>query len=94
MKRAVTRLQAAVAELQIAVQRMASYTRPEQAADLCQGLIQIRGVRIDPLQVALASGLRQFTKAGEYKADGPPSPRAFVRERGNLSVGAAAAVPE
>jgi hypothetical protein len=37
-----------------------------------------------------ASGLRQFDKSGEYKADGALSAVAWVRERCNLSGGAAA----
>ena len=87
---AVPQLQGAVAELQIAVQRLASCIDTADAADLGEGLIQIREVGIDPLEAAFASGLRRFDKAGEYKADGALSAVAWVRERCNLSAGAAA----
>jgi hypothetical protein len=87
---AVQPLQGAVAELQIAVQRVASYMVTAAAADLGEGLIQIREVGIDPLEAVFATGLRRFDKSGEYKADGALSAVAWVREKCNLSGGAAA----
>jgi Domain of unknown function (DUF222) len=90
LRPAVPHLQGAVAELQIAVQRVAGCIGTADAADLGEGLVQIREVGIDPLEAAFASGLRRFDKAGEYKADGALSAVAWVRERCNLSAGAAA----
>ena len=87
---AVSELQGAVEELQIAVRRMATCIRGADATDLGEGLIQIREVGIDPLEAVFARGLRRFDQAGEYKADGALSAVAWVRERCNLSGGAAA----
>src|SRR3984893_6816999 len=87
---AVSELQGAVEELQIAVRRMATCIRGADATDLGEGLIQIREVGIDPLEAVFARGLRRFDQAGEYKADGALSAVAWVRERCNLSAGAAA----
>ena len=56
---------------------------------LGEPLIEIREV-IDRSESAFASGLRRFDKSGEYKADGALSAVAWVRERCNLSAGAAA----
>jgi hypothetical protein len=89
----VTR-RAADAELQIAAQRTASCIRTPEAADLGEGQIKIREVGLDPLAAAFATGLRQFHKAGDDRANGAPSAVALVREPCNLSVGAATAVPE
>ena len=69
---------------------MATYIRAADAAELGEGLIQIREVGIDPMEAVFASGLRRFDKSGEYKADGALSAVAWVRERCNLSAGAAA----
>jgi len=90
VKPAASRLQGAVEDLHIAVQRMATYIRAADAAELGEGLIQIREVGIDPLEAVFAKGLRRFDKSGEYKADGALSAVAWVRERCNLSGGAAA----
>jgi len=90
VKPTVSQLQGAVEALQTAVQRVATCIHAADAADLGEGLIQIREVGIDPLEAAFASGLRRFDKAGEYKADGALSAVAWVRERCNLSAGAAA----
>jgi hypothetical protein len=90
VKPAVSQLQGAVEALQTAVQRLATCIRVADAADLGEGLIQIREVGIDPLEAVFASGLRRFDKSGEYKADGALSAVAWVRERCNLSAGAAA----
>jgi hypothetical protein len=87
---AVSQLQGAVEELQTAVRRVASCICAADAADLGEGLIQIREVGIDPLEAVFASGLRRFDKSGEYKAEGALSAVAWVRERCNLSGGAAA----
>ena len=87
---AVPTLRGAVAELQNAVQRVARCMATAAAADLGEGLIQIREVGIDPLEAAFANGLRRFDKSGEFKADGALSAVAWVRERCNLSGGAAA----
>ena len=69
---------------------MATCIRAADAAELGEGLIQIREVGIDPMEAVFASGLRRFDKSGEYKADGALSAVAWVRERCNLSAGAAA----
>jgi hypothetical protein len=69
---------------------MATCIRAADAAELGEGLIQIREVGIDPLEAVFAKGLRRFDKSGEYKADGALSAVAWVRERCNLSGGAAA----
>ena len=90
VKPPASRLQGAVEDLHIAVQRMGTYIRAADAAELGEGLIQIREVGIDPLEAVFASGLRRFDKSGEYKADGALSAVAWVRERCNLSAGAAA----
>ena len=90
VKPGVSELQGAVDELQTAVQRVATCVEAADAADLGQGLIQIREVGIDPLEAAFANGLRRFDKSAEYKADGALSAVAWVRERCNLSAGAAA----
>jgi len=90
VKPTVSQLQGAVEALQTAVQRVATCIHAADAADLGEGLVQIREVGIDPLEAAFASGLRRFDKAGEYKADGALSAVAWVRERCNLSAGAAA----
>jgi len=90
VKPAASRLQGAVEDLHIAVQRMATCIRAADAAELGEGLIQIREVGIDPLEAVFAKGLRRFDKSGEYKADGALSAVAWVRERCNLSGGAAA----
>jgi Domain of unknown function (DUF222) len=90
VKPGVSKLQRAVDELHTAVQRVATCIGAAAAADLGEGLIQIREVGIDPLEAAFASGLRRFNKSGEYKADGALSAVAWVRERCNLSAGAAA----
>jgi hypothetical protein len=58
-------------------------------ASLGEPLIEIREV-IDRSESVFASGLRRFDKSGEYKADGALSAVAWVRERCNLSGGAAA----
>jgi uncharacterized protein DUF222 len=89
-KPAVSELQGAVDELQTAVRRMATCMRAADATDLGEGLIQIREVGIDPLEAVFARGLRRFDNSGEYKADGALSAVAWVRERCNLSGGAAA----
>ena len=80
----------AVEGLEAAVKRLATCIRAADASDLGEGLIQIREVGIDPLEAVFASGLRRFDKSGEYKADGALSAVAWVRERCNLSGGAAA----
>jgi len=90
VKPGVSNLQGAVDELQTAVQRVARCMATAAAADLGEGLIQIREVGIDPLEGAFANGLRRFDKSGEFKADGALSAVAWVRERCNLSGGAAA----
>ena len=90
VKPAMSELQGAAEDLKIAVQRMATCMRAADAADLGEGLIQIREVGIDPLEAVFANGLRRFDKSGEYKADGALSAVAWVRERCNLSGGAAA----
>jgi len=87
---AKSELQGAAEDLKIAVQRMATCIRAADAAELGEGLIQIREVGIDPLEAVFAKGLRRFDKSGEYKADGALSAVAWVRERCNLSGGAAA----
>ena len=87
---AKSELQGAAEDLKIAVQRMATCIRAADAAELGEGLIQIREVGIDPMEAVFASGLRRFDKSGEYKADGALSAVAWVRERCNLSAGAAA----
>ena len=87
---AKSELQVAAEDLKIAVQRMATCIRAADAAELGEGLIQIREVGIDPLEAVFAKGLRRFDKSGEYKADGALSAVAWVRERCNLSGGAAA----
>ena len=87
---AKSELQGAAQDLKIAVQRMATCIRAADAAELGEGLIQIREVGIDPLEAVFAKGLRRFDKSGEYKADGALSAVAWVRERCNLSGGAAA----
>jgi uncharacterized protein DUF222 len=87
---ALPTLQGAVDELQTAVRRMATCMRAADATDLGEGLIQIREVGIDPLEAVFASGLRRFDKSQEYKADDALSAVAWVRERCNLSGGAAA----
>jgi hypothetical protein len=90
VKPGVSKLQGAVRELQTAVQRVGTCIEEADAADLGQGLIDIREVGIDPLEAAFANGLRRFDKSAEYKADGALSAVAWVRERCNLSAGAAA----
>jgi len=90
VKPAKSELQGAAEDLKIAVQRMATCIRAAVAAELGEGLIQIREVGIDPLEAVFAKGLRRFDKSGEYKADGALSAVAWVRERCNLSGGAAA----
>lgn len=90
VKALVSELQGAVEELQTAVQRMARCIGAADAADLGEGLIQIREVGIDPLEAVFVSGLRRFDKAREYQADGALSAVAWVRARCNLSGGAAA----
>ena len=87
---AKSELQGAAEDLKIAVQRMATCIRAADAAELGEGLIQIREVGIDPLEAVFAKGLRRFDKSGDYKADGALSAVAWVRERCNLSGGAAA----
>jgi len=87
---AKSELQGAAEDLKIAVQRMATCIRAADAVELGEGLIQIREVGIDPLEAVFAKGLRRFDKSGEYKADGALSAVAWVRERCNLSGGAAA----
>jgi len=87
---AKSELQGAAEDLKIAVQRLATCIRAADAAELGEGLIQIREVGIDPLEAVFAKGLRRFDKSGEYKADGALSAVAWVRERCNLSGGAAA----
>ena len=89
-KPGVSDLQDAVAELQTAVRRVASCMATAASTDLGEGLIQIREVGIDPLEAAFANGLRRFDRSGEFKADGALSAVAWVRERCNLSAGAAA----
>src|SRR2546428_7939514 len=78
---AKSELQGAAEDLKIAVQRMATCIRAADAAELGEGLIQIREVGIDPLEAVFAKGLRRFDKSGEYKADGALSAVAWVRER-------------
>jgi len=90
VKPAKSELQGAAEDLKSAVQRMATCIRAAVAAELGEGLIQIREVGIDPLEAVFAKGLRRFDKSGEYKADGALSAVAWVRERCNLSGGAAA----
>src|SRR5436853_7298856 len=90
VKPTVSQLQGAVEALQTAVERVATCIHAADAADLGEGLIQIREVGIDPMEAVFASGLRRFDKSGEYKADGALSAVAWVRERCNLSAGAAA----
>src|SRR5207249_888316 len=58
-------------------------------ASLGEPLIEIREV-IDRSESLFAAGVRRFDKSGEYKADGALSAVAWVRERCNLSGGAAA----
>src|SRR5438105_6908068 len=70
VKPAVSELQGAAEDLQTAVRRMAKCIKEADAAELGEGLIQIREVGIDPLEAVFASGLRRFDKSGEYKADG------------------------
>src|SRR5438128_10748381 len=81
---------AAVEKLRVGVRAMAAWVGDAEAEGLGEALIQIREVGIDPMEAVFASGLRRFDKSGEYKADGALSAVAWVRERCNLSAGAAA----
>src|SRR6266568_5537687 len=81
---------AAVEKLRVGVQAMAAWVGDAEAEGLGEALIQIREIGIDPLEAVFATGLRRFDKSGEYKADGALSAVAWVRERCNLSGGAAA----
>ena len=87
---AKSELQGAAEDLKIAVQRMATCIRAADAVELGEALLHIREVGIDPLEAVFAKGLRRFDKSGDYKADGALSAVAWVRERCNLSGGAAA----
>jgi hypothetical protein len=79
-----------VARLKAAVAEYAAWMREAEGEALGEGLIQCREAGIDPLEAAFAIGVRRFDKSGEYKADGALSAVAWVRERCNLSGGAAA----
>src|SRR2546426_1213860 len=81
---------AALEKLRTGVQAMAGWVGEPEADGLGEALIQIREAGIDPLEAVFAKGLRRFDKSGEYKADGALSAVAWVRERCNLSGGAAA----
>lgn len=76
--------------LKAAVDTWTTWMREAEGEALAEGLIQTREAGIDPLEAAFAIGVRRFDKAGEYKADGALSAVAWVRERCNLSGGAAA----
>jgi uncharacterized protein DUF222 len=69
---------------------MAGCVAEADSETLGDALIEIREAGIDPLEAVFASGLRRFDKCGEYKADGALSAVAWVREKCNLSGGAAA----
>jgi len=79
-----------VARLKAAVDTWTAWMCKAEGEELAEGLIQTREAGIDPLEAAFAIGLRRFDKSGEYKADGALSAVAWVRERCNLSGGAAA----
>jgi len=79
-----------VESLRVGVQAMAACVRDADRDMLGEALIRIRETGIDPLEAVFASGLRRFDKSGEYKAEGALSATAWVRERCNLSAGAAA----
>src|SRR6202022_965573 len=79
-----------VARLKAAVAEYAAWMCEAEGEALGEGLIQCREAGIDPLEGAFANGLRRFDKSGEFKADGALSAVAWVRERCNLSGGAAA----
>jgi hypothetical protein len=80
----------ALEKLWAGVHAMSAWVSEAEGDALGDALIQIREAGIDPLEAAFASGLRRFDKAGEYKADGALSAVAWMRERCNLSGGAAA----
>src|ERR1700680_1670473 len=84
------RFEDAVATLRAGGQSRAALAREADGETLGEALIQIRETGIDPLEAVFACGLRRFDKSGEYKADGALSAVAWVRERCNLSGGAAA----
>ena len=79
-----------VAMLKAAVDRWTAWMGKAEGEELAEGLIQTREAGIDPLEAAFAMGLRRFDRSAEYTADGALSAVAWVRERCNLSAGAAA----
>ena len=69
---------------------MSAWVSTADGEALGEALIQIREAGIDPLEAVFADGLRRFDKAGEYRVEGALSAVAWMRERCNLSGGAAA----
>ena len=84
------RLEAVVGKLRAGVEALSAWVSEADGEALGEALIQIREAGIDPLESVFASGLRRFDRAGEYRADGALSAVAWMRERCNLSGGAAA----
>jgi Domain of unknown function (DUF222) len=84
------RLEAAVGKLRAGIEALSAWVSEADGEALGEGLIQIREAGIDPREAVFANGLRRFDRAGEYRADGALSAVAWMRERCNLSGGAAA----
>jgi Domain of unknown function (DUF222) len=84
------RFGAALEQLRAGVRAMSAWVSRADGETLGEALVQIREAGIDPLEAVFASGLRRFDRTGEYRADGALSAVAWMRERCNLSGGAAA----
>src|SRR5438034_1658093 len=83
------RLGTPLARIKTALDELPRWLSGRDDASLGEPLIEIREV-IDRSESLFAAGVRRFDKSGEYKADGALSAVAWVRERCNLSGGAAA----
>src|SRR6266513_1894507 len=83
------RLGTPLARIKTALDELPRWLSGLDDASLGEPLIEIREV-IDRSESLFAAGVRRFDKSGEYKADGALSAVAWVRERCNLSGGAAA----
>src|SRR3984893_2136523 len=78
-----------LARIKAALDDLPGWLSAQDDASLGEPLIEIRGI-IDRSESVFADGVRRFDKSGEYKADGALSAVAWLREKCNLSAGAAA----